>query len=399
MKKRRAIILVIDALGIGAMPDAADYGDPATCNTLVNTAQACGGLRLPHLGALGLGNLAGIKGVGPESHPGAAYGKMAEASCGKDSTTGHWELAGLVTRVPFQTFPNGFPPQIVNAFLQEINCAGVLGNRTASGTEIISGYDQLHKKTGQPILYTSADSVFQIAVNVDVVPLEKLYAWCEAARRVLDRLARVSRVIARPYREINGALERLGGDRRDYSVKPPQPTLLDGLSRSGAGVVGIGKIEDLFSGAGLTHSIHTSANREGLETLAQVLRGTFDLTQALLPGSKVLSPDRELIFINLVDTDAKYGHRRDARGYGDALEEIDSFIPVYLECLGAEDLLIVTADHGCDPTAPGSDHTREYVPLLVRGAGTPAIALGTLPDYTWVASKVAGWLDVEFTPL
>jgi len=398
MNKHRAIILVIDALGIGAMPDASEYGDAATCNTLVNTADACGGLHLPHLGSLGLGNLAGIMGVSPEHNPSASFGKMAEASCGKDSTTGHWEIAGLLTRVPFQTFPKGFPPHIVNAFLKEINCAGVLGNRTASGTEIISSYNQLHKVTGHPILYTSADSVFQIAANIDVVPLDKLYSWCASARHVLGRLANVSRVIARPYREVNGSLERLGGERRDYSVKPPQPTVLDVLSRSGACVLGIGKIEDLFGGAGLTHSIHTSCNREGLEIVGKVLRETFDLEQALMPGMKAFSADRELIFVNLVDTDAKFGHRRDSRGYASALEEIDSFIPAFWDCLGNEDLFIITADHGCDPTASGTDHTREYVPLLAREPGVPPVALGTLPDFTWVASKVAAWLGVDFTP-
>jgi len=398
MNKHRAIILVIDALGIGAMPDASEYGDAATCNTLVNTADACGGLHLPHLGSLGLGNLAGIMGVSPEHNPSASFGKMAEASCGKDSTTGHWEIAGLLTRVPFQTFPKGFPPHIVNAFLKEINCAGVLGNRTASGTEIISSYNQLHKATGHPILYTSADSVFQIAANIDVVPLDKLYSWCASARHVLGRLANVSRVIARPYREVNGSLERLGGERRDYSVKPPQPTVLDVLSRSGACVLGIGKIEDLFGGAGLTHSIHTSCNREGLEIVGKVLRETFDLDQALMPGMKAFSADRELIFVNLVDTDAKFGHRRDSRGYGSALEEIDSFIPAFWDCLGNEDLFIITADHGCDPTASGTDHTREYVPLLAREPAVPPVALGTLPDFTWVASKVAAWLGVDFTP-
>lgn len=398
MNKHRAIILVIDALGIGAMPDASEYGDAATCNTLVNTADACGGLHLPHLGSLGLGNLAGIMGVSPEHNPAASFGKMAEASCGKDSTTGHWEIAGLVTRVPFQTFPNGFPLHIVNAFLKEINCPGVLGNRTASGTEIISSYNRLHKTTGHPILYTSADSVFQIAANIDVVPLEKLYSWCASARRVLDRLSNVSRVIARPYREVNGSLERLGGERRDYSVKPPQPTVLDVLSRSGACVLGIGKIEDLFGGAGLTHSIHTSCNRQGLEIIGKVLRETFDLNQALMPGMKAFSVDRQLIFVNLVDTDAKFGHRRDSRGYGSALEEIDSFIPAFLECLGNEDLFIITGDHGCDPTASGTDHTREYVPLLAREPGVTPVALGTLPDFTCVASKVAAWLGVDFTP-
>ena len=324
---------------------------------------------------------------------------MAAASCGKDSTTGHWEIAGLVTRVPFQTFPGGFPPQIVNAFLKEINCPGVLGNRTASGTEIISSYNQLHKATGQPILYTSADSVFQLAANIDVVPLKTLYFWCESARRVLDRMASVSRVIARPYREQNGMLERLGGERRDYSMKPPQPTVLDALCQSGASVLGIGKIEDLFCGAGLTHSIHTACNRDGLEILGRILPGTFDLDQALLPGVTACTADRELIFVNLVDTDAKFGHRRDSRGYGNALEEIDSFIPGFLECLRDEDLFIITADHGCDPTAPGTDHTREYVPLLVREPGVAPVSLGTLPDFTWVASKVAAWLEVDFTPL
>ena len=399
MKKRRAIILVIDALGIGAMPDAVKYGDDATCNTLVNTARLCGGLHLPHLAGLGLGNLARIKGVSPINNPRASYGKMAEASCGKDSTTGHWEIAGLVTRVPFQTFPNGFPAHIVNAFLKEIKCPGVLGNRTASGTEIISSYNQLHKASGHPILYTSADSVFQLAANIEVVPLETLYSWCAAARRILDRLANVSRVIARPYREVNGSLERLGKERRDYSVKPPRPTVLDALCQSGACVLGIGKIEDLFGGSGLTHSIHTSCNQQGLEILLRVLRGKFDLDEALMPGVKVFSADRELIFVNLVDTDAQFGHRRDPLGYGSALEEIDSFVPGFFECLVEEDLFIITADHGCDPTASGTDHTREYVPLLVRELGAPPVALGTLPDFTWVASKIAAWLEVDFTPL
>jgi phosphopentomutase len=397
---RRAIVIVIDSLGVGALPDAGHYGDSAGCNTLGNLSRAAGGLRLPCMESLGLGNVVTTEGVPATDRPLASFGRMAEKSPGKDTVTGHWELAGVVLDTPFLTFPQGFPAAIIDRFIAEADCKGILGNIPASGTEIIDRFNAEHELTAFPIIYTSADSVFQIAANVDLVPLERLYEWCGIARAILDETSSVSRVIARPYaRDANGKLGRLGGQRKDYAIPPPHDTIFDAVSRSGGQVVGVGKIEDIFCGRGLTHSIHTRGNSHGLEVTANVLRRQVTIGDHAIDGSPVSSPERgELLFVNLVDTDSLYGHRRDVPGYAKALEEIDGALADLLPGLSEDDLLIITGDHGCDPTAPGTDHTREFVPLLVYSPGGQPRDLGTLPSFTWVAESIAEWLNVDLTP-
>jgi phosphopentomutase len=397
---KRAIVIVIDALGIGALPDAAEFGDAPGANTLGNVARVVDDLRLPNLCRLGLGHILSAPGIDPVAEPLASYGEMLEISRGKDTTTGHWELAGLVLEKPFETFPEGFPEELLSEFVRRSGCGGILGNIPASGTEIIERFNDEHERTGYPIIYTSADSVFQIACNMEKIPHESLYDWCEAARAVLDERASVSRVIARPYqRDSAGNLVRLSGARRDYAVPPPRATILDEVMAAERKTIAIGKIEDIFCGSGVTHSVHTSGNAEGLSVTIQVLGGELDYAGASVGKGKFLPREAdEFIFVNLVDTDSLYGHRRDPRGYGRALEEIDAKIPDILARLGADDLLILTGDHGCDPTAPGTDHTRERVPLLVFNPATPARPLGTLASFTWVADSVAKWLDIAWQP-
>ena len=394
---RRAIVMVIDALGVGALPDAAEFGDAPGADTLGNVARAVGGLSLPHLGKMGLGNIIPVEGVPPESAPRASYGKMREVSRGKDTTTGHWELAGLVLDEPFETFPQGFPDEIIAEFTRRTGCGGVLGNVPASGTAIIEQFNAEHERSNYPIVYTSADSVFQIAVNTDIVSLERLYDWCTTARALLDETSSVSRVIARPYRRgADGKLMRSGADRRDYAVPPAGRTVLEAVVDAGGKTVAVGKIEDIFCGAGITHSIHTKGNTHGLELTRQLISGEADLESMAVPGCAAARQSAEFVFINLVDTDSLYGHRRDPRGYAQALEEIDCMVGRILPVLGDDDLFVVTGDHGCDPTAPGTDHTREYVPLLVYNRPATPTALGTLPSFAWVAGAVADWLGADF---
>ena len=346
---QKVLILVLDSVGIGEMEDAEQYGDKGA-NTLGNTARAVGGLGLPNLQALGLGNIAEIEGVQRVSKASGHYGKMREASVGKDTTTGHWEIAGLVVSKPFALFPNGFPPEIIEEFKRESGF-DILGNIPASGTEIIERLGEEHERTGKLIVYTSADSVFQVAAHEEVVPLEELYRACEVARRILDKW-RVARVIARPFVGKKGSYKRTY-NRKDFSMKPDENTLLDILSGAGVPVVGVGKIYDIFAGRGVTTSVHTEGNRDGLLQTERVLR----------------EMKRGLCFTNLVDFDMLYGHRRNPEGYARALEEVDAFLPRLMEALG-DGVMFITADHGCDPTAQWStDHTREYVPLLVWHKG------------------------------
>ena len=400
---KRAIVIVIDALGVGALPDAPLYGDTFECNTLGNVAKANGGLRLPNLGRMGLGNIITIEGVPAVADATASYGKMMERSRGKDTTTGHWELTGLILDEPFRVYPNGFPPEVINAFIQESGCGGVLGNRPASGTEIIEELDAEHKRTGYPIVYTSADSVFQIACNTRIVPLEKLYAWCEVAREILNRLSadhNVSRVIARPYKDGEKGPQRINSARHDYAVVPPKDTVLDAILNAGGRTVAVGKIVDIFVGKGISHAVKTGCNREGLERTLEAIRGEIDLDGIRLEASHTaVQNSREFIFTNLVDTDALYGHRNDAKGYAQALEEIDRYLPLLIDPLGPDDLLIITGDHGCDPTVPGTDHTREYVPLLVYNRELLPTNLGTLPSFRHVADRVAEWLGIQQSTL
>ncbi|MFQ5947430.1 MAG: phosphopentomutase [Acidimicrobiia bacterium] len=375
MQLRRAVILVIDSFGAGEAPDAAEFGD-AGADTIGHVAEAVGGLELPNFQAAGLGNLHGaVLGVPPAQAPGMAFGRLAKASAGKDSMTGHWEIAGLITLEPFATFEDGFPPSLID----ELERAGghkLLGNYPASGTVIIEELGREHFETGRPIIYTSADSVLQLAAHESVMPLEELYRLCRVAREIADG-HHIGRVIARPFKGELGAFSR-GYERRDYAMAPPQPTLLDNAQQAGLTVVGVGKIEDLFSGRGLTSAIHTEGDADGMEQTIAALDGL----------------DRGLVFTNLVDLDTRYGHRENPVGYAEGLRLIDRYLPRLVAALGDNDLLIVTADHGNDPTDADTDHTRELVPLLAHGPRAAGVDLGIREQYSDAAATVAEGFDL-----
>ena len=393
MSKKRAVIIVIDSMGIGAMPDCADFGDTDKCNTLRNVCAFNNGLDLPVMEAMGLGNIQEFKGITPTSTPIGQYGTLQEKSKGKDTTTGHWEIAGLVSEKPFATFPNGFPKELIDKFISETDCGGILANIPASGTAIIEQLNEEHHKTKFPIVYTSADSVFQIAVDTDLIPLETLYGWCKIARKLLDEgNYNVARVIARPYKIIDGKPTRISKDRRDYSMEPPKDTVLNKIKKAGSNVIGIGKIEDIFSKKGITHAIHTGSNKEGLELTIKALNGSLPLNEIKYPNVEITDNTRELIFTNLVDTDMLYGHRNNAEGYGKAIEEIDDYLEQILPLISEDDLLIITADHGCDPTVEGTDHTREYVPVLYYSKGIESKNLGLTLGFDSIAERVSNWL-------
>ncbi|MHB1397541.1 MAG: phosphopentomutase [Trichloromonadaceae bacterium] len=376
---RRVVLIVLDGVGIGALPDAAAYGDVGA-NTLGHVAEACGGLQLPNLLRLGLGHLLTLPGsVAPERVIGG-YGRMLERSVGKDTTTGHWELAGLVQQRPFATYPRGFPAEIIEAFTQATGLAP-LGNIAASGTDILRLLGVEHLASGRPIVYTSADSVFQIAAHEEVIPVERLYQICRQARDLLDPY-RVGRVIARPFVGTAAENFRRTARRHDFSMPPGGPTILDLLVEAGMEVVGIGKIKDIFAGRGLTRAHSSDGNAEGM---AQTLGALEQLQQGL-------------VFTNLVDFDMLFGHRLDARGFGRALEEFDAWLPQLQQQLQADDLLLITADHGCDPQVSGTDHTREYVPLLLWHAGLDAgVNLGDRGGFADVAATIGEALGVAGT--
>lgn len=389
---KRAIIVVIDSMGIGAMDDCKDFNDIPECNTLKHVCEFNNGLNVPNLSKLGLGNIQDFLGIDKTETPLAQYGTMIEKSKGKDTTTGHWEFTGLVLDKPFATFPEGFPNELIEKFIKETNCGGILANKPASGTAIIEELNEEHHKTKFPIVYTSADSVFQIALDTDLIPLDTLYKWCEIARKILDEgNYNVSRVIARPYKVIDGKPTRISKDRRDYSMVPPKETLLNEIKNKGGKVIAIGKIEDIFSKAGITHAIHTGSNKEGLELTLKAIKNELDLENIAYPNVKCHN-DYSLIFTNLVDTDMLYGHRNNAKGYGDAIEEIDRYLTKILPALNEDDLLIITADHGCDPCVPGTDHTREKVPVLIYNQKTNGKNLGTLIGFDNVAKFVKEWI-------
>jgi phosphopentomutase len=373
MAYQRITVIVLDSVGIGELPDAEQYGDKGS-HTLGHIAQKVQGLSLPNLRRLGLGNIAPLADWQPEVTPVGYYGKMAEVSVGKDTMTGHWELMGLRIDTPFRTFPNGFPAELLKRFEEETGRA-VIGNKPASGTEILDELGEEQMKTGAWIVYTSADSVFQLAAHEDIIPLEELYNACKIARQLTMREEfSVGRVIARPYLGLPGSFKRTT-NRHDYAVKPPQPTLLNALKMKGLDVVAVGKINDIFSGEGITRSIPTKSNADGIAITLQEMKLDF----------------RGLLFTNLVDFDSLYGHRRDPEGYGQALEEFDRALPDLLAAVGEKDLLIITADHGNDPIHPGTDHTREYVPLL---AWSPGMAgSGSLEDRASFADLAATIAD------
>jgi len=374
----RVIVIVLDSAGVGELPDAGRYGDEGS-STLPHTARAVGGLRVPELEALGLGRIVSIEGVRPLPAPRGAYGKLAERSAGKDSTTGHWELMGVIVDRPFPTYPRGFPPDLIAAFERAIRTS-TLGNEVASGTEIIARLGQEHQRTGYPIVYTSADSVFQVAAHEDVIPVQRLYEICLTARRLLTGPHAVSRVIARPFVGSPGAYTRTDR-RRDFSLPPTAPTVLDAVTAQGLEVVGIGKISDLFAGRGVTRSIHT---RDDLDGMAQT-------------GAAMTSTARGIIFTNLVDLDSKFGHRNDPAGYARDLEAIDAALPQVMGRVRPDDLVVITADHGNDPTTGSTDHAREYVPVLFGGpAVRGGVDLRVRSTFADVGATVADALGIPW---
>lgn len=375
---KRVILIVLDSVGCGDAPDAAQYGDEGS-NTLGNIAQAVNGLNLPHMAALGLGNLTTIKGVPPTQQTVGAYGRLTEISAGKDTTTGHWELAGVPLLQPFPLYPDGFPAAVMEAFAAETG-RGWLGNYPASGTEIIKELGEEHLKTGQLIVYTSGDSVFQIAAHEEIVPIDDLYRICQIARTILSGDHAVGRVIARPFIGQPGAFTRTER-RQDFSLEPPSDTLLDSIKAAGQAVIGVGKIEDIFAHRGLTQSNHTGNNMAGVEAI-------IDFCQQDNEG---------LIFANLVDFDALYGHRNNPRGYAEALEAFDRRLPEIKAAMRSTDVLMITADHGNDPTTPSTNHSRERVPLLLFGQPIkPQVDIETRASFADVTATITEMLTVSW---
>lgn len=377
---RKMTVIVLDSVGIGELPDAKKFGDEGA-HTLGHILQTVPGTKLPNLQKLGLGNIAALPNLDPVDEPLAYFGKMAEISAGKDTMTGHWELMGLKIETPFQTYPNGFPRDLIARFEQETG-RKIIGNKPASGTEILVELGEEHMRTGSWIVYTSADSVFQIAAHEEIVPLPELYRACEIARRLtLEPEHSVGRVIARPFVGQPGNFQRTP-NRHDYAVKPPEPTVLNALKNAGNEVVAIGKIGDIFSGEGITASYPTKSNQHGIEETLQRIGQDFT----------------GMLFTNLVDFDSLYGHRRDPQGYARALEEFDAAVPDLLKNVGENDLLIITADHGNDPIHAGTDHTREYVPLLVYGPSLKKPgSLGIRATYADLAATIADNFGVHAT--
>lgn len=373
---KRVFLIVLDSCGAGEMPDAAAFGDH-DCNTLLRISKS-EKFSAVNMCKLGLGDIDGLAFLGKEPQPTAAFARMAERSRGKDTTIGHWEIAGVVSAEPLPTYPNGFPPAVIDAFRQATG-RGVLCNRPYSGTEVIKDFGEQHVKTGDLIVYTSADSVFQIAAHEDVVPLETLYAYCEAARKILCGKHAVGRVIARPFAGSAPDFYRTK-NRRDFSLAPPKETMLDAIERSGGDVIAVGKISDIFAGRGVTQAVHAHDNTEGMAAALTLADEDFF----------------GLCFINLVDFDMLYGHRQDVDGYAAAFAAFDRFLPQFLKKMRKEDILLITADHGCDPGDDSTDHTREYTPLLLCGAPIQPTNLGTRSTFADIAATVTDYLGVPF---
>lgn len=372
------IIIVLDGVGIGELPDADNYGDKGS-NTLGNIAKKLGGLNLPNLQSMGLGNIAPIERFDPVEYPTASYGKMAETAKGKDSTSGHWELGGLKVDIDFPYYPNGFPEEIISKFIQLSEVAGVLGNIPASGTEIIKHLGQEHVQTKKPIVYTSADSVFQIAAHEEIIPLEELYRLCEIARNeVLIGKHSVGRVIARPFLGTDGNFERTT-NRKDFSIDPIKPTILDYLQKNGIKTIAIGKVNDLFNYRGIDVKKKTKSNAEGIDALVE----------------QISTNSNSFIFSNLVDFDVYFGHRNDPEGFHKALVDFDSSLPEILGKLDQSDILIITADHGNDPTTPSTDHSREFVPLICYKKNSVGKNLGIRNTFADVAQSAADFFQVN----
>jgi len=368
----------LDGVGVGELPDADIYGDLGS-NTLSNMAQAVNGLTLPNLSRMGLGNIIPIKGIPPVKNSISSFGKMTEVSKGKDSTSGHWEIAGLKITKDFSYFPNGFPDELITKFLRFTRCYGVLGNKPASGTEIIMEFGEEHQKTGYPIVYTSGDSVFQIAAHEETIPLKRLYEICEITRlQVLVPPLNVGRVIARPFLGKPGEYKRTT-NRKDFSLDPPSETILDLLQKNSVPTIAIGKINDLFNYKGIAVQQKTKSNEEGCQKLLDY----------------AISSINSFIFTNLVDFDVYYGHRNDPLGFAEALMKFDHFLPEFLDRLHETDLLVITSDHGNDPTSVSTDHSREYVPLLFYQKGKPGKNLGIRNTFSDVAKTVAEFFNIS----
>lgn len=383
-KINRVIWIILDSVGIGELPDAAQFGDVGT-NTLENIATKEGHIDIPNMTRIGIGNIDGVKKLDRTEKPLGAYGKSMEISCGKDTTTGHWEMAGIWSKNPFPTYPNGFPKEIIDRFVKETGVPGILGNKTASGTAILDELGEEHKSTKKPIVYTSADSVFQIACHEEIYSPEELYRLCEVARNILAGEHGVARVIARPFidkKDDDG--KHIGyartANRRDFSLKPPVPNLLTNIIESGKKVYAVGKIEDIFAGVGISEAVHTSSNMDGMDKTLEYM-------------DKV---DNGLIFTNLVEFDSTWGHRNDPAGYKKGLEEFDVRLKEVMEALKEEDMLIINADHGCDPTTPGTDHTREHIPVLVYGSKIKGgVNLGIMDTFADIGQTIAEALGCE----
>ncbi|MBA1337073.1 MAG: Phosphopentomutase [Firmicutes bacterium] len=373
----RVILIVMDSVGIGELPDAWEYGDEGS-NTLGHIYSSVKGFRLPNMERMGLGNIDGITEIPGCEEPVGCYGKAAEMSKGKDTTTGHWEMMGVILDNPFPTYPKGFPGDLIMEFEKQIG-RRVLGNKVASGTAIIEELGEEHMATGFPIVYTSADSVFQIAAHEDVIPLEELYRICETARGLLVGQHRVARVIARPFSGTPGAFGRTS-NRKDYSVEPPKKTLLDYAVDQGIEVSAVGKIVDIFSGRGITRSVHTSDNRDGIDKTVRYLE----------------TIEKGIVFTNLVDFDMRFGHRNNVEGYAKALVELDDGLTLIMDRMGDGDILIITADHGCDPTTESTDHSREFVPILVYGKKAKrGNNLGIRKSFSDIGATVADVLGIK----
>lgn len=376
----RVILFVLDSVGIGALPDSEKFGDIGV-STLGHIAKSTENFKIPNLKKLGIGNIDGVDYIEADASPIGAFGRSLEASNGKDTTTGHWEIAGLYIEQPFKTYPEGFPKYIIDEFEAKTG-RKVLCNKPASGTVILEELGEEHVKTGNPIVYTSADSVFQIAAHEDVIPLDELYHMCQIARDMLMGEDQVARVIARPFIGEVGNFQRTS-NRRDYSIKPFQKTVLDYAKEAGLKVKAVGKIVDIYDGEGITNDVHTKDNMDGVDKTLDYLKDDFN----------------GILFTNLVDFDAKYGHRRDIPGYRQALEDLDSRLPELMNAMKKEDMLIIMADHGNDPSYKGTDHTREYIPLLIYGDEIKAgVNIGTRKTFADVAATVSDILGIKATP-
>lgn len=373
----RVVLIVLDSVGIGELPDAGEYGDEGS-NTVGNIVKCCNGIKLPNLTKMGMGKIDGIDYLPVPASIEGSYGRMAEVSKGKDTITGHWEIAGLQLKYPFPTYPEGFPQDVIDEF-SRLTGREVLANSVASGTEIIKQYGEEHMKTGKLIVYTSADSVFQIAAHEEIVPLEELYKICQIARDMLQGQHMVGRVIARPFLGEPGNFARTT-NRRDFSAEPTSATILDKMKEKGLDVIAVGKIEDIFSKKGITEAVHTTGNMNGVDVTLNYMK----------------EQNKGIIFTNLVDFDMLFGHRNNPEGYKQALEEFDARLPELLAAMRADDLMIITADHGCDPTTPSTDHSREHVPLILYGKGIRAdVNLGTRKTFADLASTIAEIFGIE----